>query len=73
MLDWLMWPADLLLKAGAAVASLFTSEDSPNFVVLQMMVATLVLAVIVSLIVFWQSLIEYWRSRWSTSRIKRPP
>jgi len=72
MLDWLMWPADLLLKAGAAVASVFASENSPNFVVVQMMVATLVLAAIVSLIVFWQSLIEYWRSRWSAGRIKRP-
>jgi hypothetical protein len=71
MLDWLTWPADLFLKAGGAVASLFTSVDSPSFVVLQMMIATLVLAAIVSLIVFCQSLIGYWRSRRSTV-IKRP-
>jgi hypothetical protein len=71
MLDWFTWPADLLLKGGAAVASLFASEDSPNFIVIQMMVATLVLAAVVSLIVFWQSLIGFLRSRWS-ARMKGP-
>jgi hypothetical protein len=29
-----------------------------------MMFATLVLAAFVSLIVFWQALLEYWRSLW---------
>lgn len=60
MLDWL---ADFLLNAGAAVASWFVSKDATNFVVLQMMVATLVLAAIVSVMVYWQSLVEYWKSR----------
>ena len=64
MLDWLSWPADLLLNAGGFVASWFVSKEAPSFVVVQMMVATLVLAAVVSALVYWQSLAEYWRSRW---------
>ena len=60
MLDWLLWPAELLLAAGAAVASLFTNKDTINFVLIQMMVATLVLAAIVSLIVLLERLVRYW-------------
>jgi hypothetical protein len=63
MVDWLFWPAELLLAAGAAVASLFTSKDTTNFAVIQMMVATVVLAAIVSLIVLLQSLVRNWLSR----------
>ena len=62
MLNWLSSPADLLLDAGGFVASWFVSTEAPSFVVIQMMVATLVLAAVVSAFVFWQSLIEYWRS-----------
>jgi hypothetical protein len=68
MLDWLTWPATVLLRAGAVVAGWIVSEDAPSFVVIQMMVATLVLAAVVALIVYLQSLTEYWRSRW-----KMPP
>jgi membrane protein YdbS with pleckstrin-like domain len=64
MLDWLSWPADLLLNAGAVVASWFVSKDATNFALVQMMVATLVLAAVVSAFVYWQSLVEYWKSRW---------
>jgi len=64
MLDWLTWPADQLLRIGGIVASWFFSEDATSFTVVQMMFATLVLAAFVSLIVFWQSLLEYWRSLW---------
>jgi hypothetical protein len=60
MLDWLLLPAELLLAVGAAVASLFTSKDTVNFVLIQMMVATLVLAAIVSLIVLLERLVRYW-------------
>jgi hypothetical protein len=60
MLDWLLWPAELLLAIGAAVASLFTSKDTINFVLIQMMVATLVLAAIVLLIVLLERLVRYW-------------
>jgi hypothetical protein len=48
MLDWLLWPADALLSAGGYVASWFTSKDTPGFLLLQMMMATLVLAAVVS-------------------------
>ena len=62
MFDWL---ADVLLNAGAIVASWFVSKDAINFfVVFQMMIATLVLGAIVSVMVYWQSLVEYWKSRW---------
>ena len=63
MLDWLTWPADLLLNAAAVVASWFVSKDATSFVVIQMMVATLVLAAFVSAIVFWRSLVERRQSR----------
>jgi hypothetical protein len=63
MLDWLTWPADLLLSAGAAVAGLFFGRDEPNFVVVQMMVATLILAAVVSLMVFWRTVVGMLRSR----------
>jgi hypothetical protein len=58
MLDWL---ADELLGAGAAVAGWFVDKDSSSFPVIEMMVATLVLAAVVYLIVCWQSLAEHWR------------
>ncbi len=63
MLDWLTWPADLLLSAGGAIARWFVDESDPSFVVIQMMVATLVLAALVALIVCWQSLVEFCRAR----------
>jgi hypothetical protein len=63
MLDWIDWFADFLLNAGAVVASWFVSKDATNFMVLQMMIATLVLGAIVSVVVYWQSLVDYWKSR----------
>jgi len=71
MLDWLTWPADLLLNAGAVVASWFISKDATNFILVQMMVATLVLAAIVAALVYWQSLVEFWQSRWRRRDLKR--
>jgi hypothetical protein len=59
MLDWLTWPADLLLDAAAVVVSLFVSKDSTNFGVIQMMTAVLLLAAVVSLIVYWQWLVQW--------------
>jgi len=73
MADWLTWPADLLLGIGAIVASWFVSEDKPNFVVIQMMVATLVLAAIVGMLVYGQSLIGYCQSVLRARRTKRAP
>lgn len=63
MLDWLGWLADFLLNAGADVASVFVSRDAPGFVLFEMAMATLVLAAIVAVIVYWQSLVEFLRSR----------
>ena len=48
------------------VASWFFSKDAVSFTVVQMMFATLMLAAFLSLIVFWQTLVEYWRSHWKT-------
>jgi NADH:ubiquinone oxidoreductase subunit 6 (subunit J) len=72
MMDWLTWPADLLLSAGRVVAGLFMSEDAPNFVVVQMMVATLLLGAVVSLLVFWQSVTDFLRRRWRALGMRRP-
>jgi hypothetical protein len=69
MVDWLIWPAELVLNAGGIVASLFVSKDSLSFVALQMGFALLVLAAVVSLFAFLPTLIGYWRSR---SHINRP-
>jgi hypothetical protein len=63
MLDWLTWPADQLLRIGGGW---FFSKDATSFTVVQMMVATLVLAAFVALLVFGQSLFEYCRSLWKT-------
>ena len=35
MVDWLTWPAELVLNAGGIVASWFVSKDSISFVALQ--------------------------------------
>jgi len=41
-------------------------KDAVSFTVVQMMFATLMLAAFLSRIVFWQTLVEYWRSHWKT-------
>ena len=56
MIDWLTWPAELVLSAGGIVASWFVGRDSLSFVALQMGFAVLVLAAIVCLIAFFQTL-----------------
>jgi hypothetical protein len=66
MLDWLTWPADALLYAGGIVASWIVSKDAPEFIVIQMMIATLVLAAVVATVVYWQSLIEFLKSAWKS-------
>jgi hypothetical protein len=66
ILDWLTWPADQLLRIGGIVAAWFFNEDDTGFTLVQMGFATLVLAAFVALLVFWQTLVEYWRSLWKT-------
>ena len=64
LIDWLTWPADQLLRIGGVVATWFFSEDAPGFALVQMGFATLVLAALVALLVFWQTLVEYCRGLW---------
>ena len=63
MVDWLTWPAELLLSAGGVVASWFVSRDAPGFPAIQMGFGLLVLATVVSLFVFLPALVRYWRAR----------
>ena len=57
MLNWIV--RGLLVVAGI-VTGIFIAEDAPNFGVIQMMVALLLLTLIVAAIAFWPS-------RWGTS------
>jgi len=47
------WAVRALLIVAGAVSSWFVGKDAPGFGVIQMMVATLLLALIVSVIAFW--------------------
>jgi hypothetical protein len=66
LVAWLTWPADQLLRIGGLVAAWFFSEDATGFTLVQMEFATLVLAALVALFVFWQTLVEYCRGLWKT-------
>jgi hypothetical protein len=35
MVDWLIWPADLLLSAGGIIASWFVSKDTATYMALK--------------------------------------
>ena len=52
MVDWLTWPAELVLSAAGIVATWFVSRDSMSFIALQMGFALIVLAGIVSLFAY---------------------
>jgi hypothetical protein len=62
MVDWLTWPAELLLSAGGIVASWFADKNTPSFLALQIGFAMLVLAAIVTLFAFLPVLVGNWRS-----------
>ena len=64
MLDWLTWPADFLLNTAAVVERWFVSGDSTNFGVIRMMLAVLLLAAVVSLIVYGQWLVQWLVQNW---------
>jgi hypothetical protein len=74
MLEWLTWPADWLLSVGGVIASWFVSKDkdAANFLGMQMMFATLVLAAVVTLIVYWRNLAAFVWSRWKSTRSNAP-
>jgi hypothetical protein len=63
MVDWLTWPADLLLSAGGIVASWFAGKNTPTFLSLQIGFTMLALAAVVSLFAFLPILVGNWRSR----------
>ena len=44
IVDWLTWPAELLLSAGGIIASWFVGKDAPSFPAIQMGFGLLVLA-----------------------------
>jgi len=57
--NWLTRLADLILIPGGLIASLFVDEGTARFEVIQTMVGTLMLAAIIFIIAYWQSLIGY--------------
>jgi hypothetical protein len=57
MLDWLTWPADLLFNSAVVVESWFVSKGSTNFVLIQMALAVLLLAAVVTLTAYWRWLV----------------
>jgi hypothetical protein len=59
MLDWLTWPANLLLNTAAVIESWFVSKASVNFGLIQMALAVLLLAAVVALIAYWQWLVQW--------------
>ena len=63
MVDWLTWPAELLLSAGGIVASWFAGKNTPTFLALQIGFAMLALAAILTLFAFLLILVGNWRSR----------
>ena len=52
------WAVRVLLISAGGVTSWFVAKDAPGFGVVQMMVATLMLALVISVIAFWPA-------RWS--------
>ena len=62
MVDWLTWPAELLLSAGGIIAGWFADKNTPSFLALQIGFALLVLAAIVFLFAFLATLVGNWRS-----------
>lgn len=58
ILSWLIRP---LLFLAAIVAGLFVAEESPNFGVVQMVVAVFLITALVGLAAFWEVLIERMR------------
>lgn len=70
--DWLTWPADLLLSASGYIAKWFLNEDAASFTVLQMGLAMLIVAAVVPLFAYWGTLVGYWRSRGTVAGERNP-
>ena len=62
------WIARLLLALAAPITGWFVAKDSPNFGVIQMMVATFVLAFLLFIFAFWPERWSHFINRISRSR-----
>jgi hypothetical protein len=73
--DWLSWPADALLNMGGWIASWFFDKNAIGFPLEEMMFATIVLAAIIVLIVYWEAVIGYWELLWKSKHptSRHPP
>lgn len=60
ILSWLIRP---LLLLAAIVAGWFVAEESPNFGVVQMVVAVFLITALVALAAFWEAVMERLRER----------
>ncbi|WP_072393639.1 hypothetical protein [Hyphomicrobium sp. CS1GBMeth3] len=60
VLSWLIRP---LLIVAAVIAAWFVAEDAPNFGVVQMVIAVLLVAALVALAAFWEAVVEQWKAR----------
>ena len=62
------WIARILLGLAAPITGWFVAKDSPNFGVVQMMVATLVLAFLCFIFAFWPERWSHFVNRIGKSR-----
>ncbi len=60
ILSWLLRP---LLFLAAIIAGWFVAEEAPNFGVVQMVVAVFLIAALVALAAFWETVMERVRER----------
>jgi len=60
MLNWLI---RLLLSLAGVVTAWFVAEDASNFGLIQTMFAIILVVLFLGAAVFWQSLMEWMRSR----------
>ncbi len=57
------WVVRILMSIAAAITGWFVARDAPNFSVIQMVVALLLIAFFVSFAAFWPALQGWFRNR----------
>lgn len=60
IISWLIRP---ILFLAAIIAGWFVASDAPNFSIVQMAIAVLLIAGIVAIAAFWESLADWFRDR----------
>lgn len=60
IISWLLRP---ILFLAAIIAGWFVASDAPNFSVVQMAVAVLLIAVLVAIAAFWEQLADWLKDR----------